>query len=119
MILVFSAAAFVAVALLGPGAALQRLARVSVDPTLVLPLGLVAAAAAYWVSVVIGIPAIFPVIVALLDLALLWRPCGIGFAPGLWLAGALPPFLVLVAVLALTQFPWNRNSPRGEFLLDS
>src|SRR5215510_7535963 len=114
MILVFSAAAFVAIALLGPGAALQRLARVPIDPALVLPLGLVAAAAAYWLSLVTAIPAIFPVVVALLDVALLWRPGGIRLAAGPRLAGALPPFLVLVAVLALTQFPWNRNSPRGE-----
>jgi hypothetical protein len=79
----------------------------------------VAAAAAYWLSLATGVPAIFPVLIGILDLAVLWHPRAPAIAAGPRLAGAIPPFLVLVAVLAVTQFPWNRRSPSGEFLLDS
>jgi hypothetical protein len=55
--------------------------------------------------------------VLLLDLGLLW--------PGPWrraegpsLRGAAAPFAAIVVLFAATQYPWNRLSPLGEFLLD-
>ncbi len=109
---------FALVALCGPGVAWQRLARVAIDPALVLPLGLATAAGAFWLSIVSGWPAVFPAIVLALDLTLLlpigaWRR-----APGPSLRGALLPFAAVVVLLAATQYRWNRVSSAGEFLLD-
>jgi hypothetical protein len=109
--------AFAAAAIAGPGIAIQRLARLPVDPALVLPLGLAAAAGSYWVSLVAGAPWLFPAIVLVLDLALLW-PAAWRRAEGPPLRGALGPFAAIVLVLAATQYPWNRLSSGGEFLLD-
>lgn len=111
--------AFVLLALVGPGVALQRLARVRVDPVLVLPLGLAACAAAYWLSLASGAAWLFPALVAALDLALAvpagpWRR-----AEGPSLAGALPPFLALVVFFALTEYPLNRRDARGAFVFDN
>ena len=109
--------AFTAAAIAGPGIAIQRLLRLPVDPALVLPLGIAGAAGGYWLSLVAGAPWLFPAIILVLDLALLW--------PGPWrrasgpaLRGALGAFAAIVLVLAATQYPWNRLSSRGEFLLD-
>jgi hypothetical protein len=109
--------AFAAAAIAGPGIAIQRLLRLPVDPALVLPLGIAGAAGSYWLSLVVGAPWLFPAITLVLDLGLLW--------PGPWRRasgpaprGALGPFAAIVLVLAVTQYPWNRLSSRGEFLLD-
>ena len=110
-------AAFLLVALVGPGAGLQRLAGVSVDPALVLPVGIAFAAGAYWLSLVSGLPWLFPVAVLLASAALAWRGLGAG-AAGPSLRGAAAPALALVALLAATQYPWNRVAGSGEFLLD-
>lgn len=111
-------ALFAGLALVGPGLALQRLFRVSVDPALVLPLGTAACAGLFWLSLAVH-PLAFPVAIALLDLTLLPRraaPWNLASGPSV--RGAIPPFLALVAVLAATQYPWNRRAADGDFLLD-
>src|SRR5262245_17707400 len=103
--------AFAATAIAGPGIALQRLLIVPVDPPLVLPLGTAFVAGAYWLSLVIGVSWLFPMLVVVLDVSLLrggWRRAG-----GPSLRGALPPFAALVLLLAATEYPWNRISPGG------
>ncbi len=108
---------FGALALVGPGIALQRLAGVQVDPALVLPLGTATAAALYWVSLASGVSWLFPAgTVVLLTTLALRGPHGT--APGPPLRGALLPFVTLVALLAVTQYPWNRRASDGDFLLD-
>ncbi|HEY7435530.1 MAG TPA: hypothetical protein VIE41_10360, partial [Methylomirabilota bacterium] len=109
---------FALVAIVGPGLGAQRLARVAVDPALVMPLGTAAAAGAYWLSAASGLPWLFVTLVACLDLAMLlprgpWRR-----APGPGLRGALGPAAALIALLAVTQYPWNRVGASGEFLID-
>jgi len=109
---------FAGLALVGPGLALQRILGARIDPALVLPIGTAACAGAFWLSLRTGWPLLFPAIVLLLDLTLLgwrgrWRR-----APGPSLRGAVAPFLALVAVLAVTEYPWNRRGPDGDFLLD-
>jgi hypothetical protein len=110
--------AFLALAALGPALALQRLARVPIDPALLLPLGWAFAAASYWLSLVTGWPWIFPgiVLAALGCLALPLGPWRIARGPSL--AGSLPPFLATVLLLAAVQYGWNRPGPQGEFVLD-
>jgi hypothetical protein len=110
--------AFVAVSLVGPGIALQRLLGVAVDAALVVPLGCAATAGAYWLAEWLDAPWLFPCLVGALDLTLLVR--------GRWrrapsdpsLRGAVPAALGLVAFLALSQYGWNRPGPRGGFELD-
>jgi hypothetical protein len=97
--------------------ALQRLARVRVDPALVIPAGLLFCGGAYWLSLASGLPLLFPALVALCDAALLWP------GPGLaedrpTLRGALPAVAVLIAVLAATQYRTNRVDAEGAFRLD-
>jgi hypothetical protein len=110
-------AAFVLIALVGPGLGLQRLAGVAIDPALVLPLGIAFAAGAFWLSLVTGVALLFPTLVLLASAVLAWRGVGPS-ASGPSLRGAVGPGLALVALLALTQYPWNRVSSSGEFLLD-
>ena len=97
--------------------ALQRLARVRVDPALVVPAGLLFCGGAYWLGLVSGFPLFFPLAVLAVDLPLL--KLGVPLAddrPSL--RGALPAILALVAVLAVTQFRTNRVASDGAFLLD-
>lgn len=112
--------AFAAAAVLLPGAAVQRLFRVEIDPSLVVPLGTACCAASYWLSLRAGVPALFPTALAAIPLgAWLLGRGPLGFAPGPPLRGALAPALGLVALLAVTQYPWNRvDSATGEFMLD-
>ena len=113
-------ALFALLAVVGPGLALQWLARVAAaDPALVLPLGLAFTAGAYWLSLVSGIPALFPVLVAAVCLAgfLRRRPAEGWTGPGL--RGAALPIGLTVALLAVTQYGGNRVSASGEFLLDN
>jgi hypothetical protein len=110
--------AFATLALVAPGVALQRLARVPVDLALVIPLGTAFCAGSYWLALASGHPWLFPVAVALAVGAHAaplgpWRQ-----AAGPSWRGALPPFLALVALLAAAQYPWNRIGPSGDFLLD-
>lgn len=112
--------AFVFVAVLLPGAALQRALRLPVEASLVIPLGTACCAASYWLSVRTGHPALFPAaLAALLVAGLLLGRGPLEWAPGPPLRGALPPALALVALLAATQYPWNRvDSATGQFMLD-
>jgi hypothetical protein len=109
---------FAAAAVAGPGIAVQRLLRLAVDPALVIPLGMAAAAGSYWLSLVLGVPWLFPAIVVLLDLTILWPREEWRRAPGPPLSGALLPCAAIGLLLAVTQYPWNRVSASGEFLLD-
>jgi hypothetical protein len=110
---------FVLLALVGPGVALQRLARLPVDPAATLPLGAACAALCYWLSLATGQEWLFPALVLALDATLLlggrrrWRR-----AEGPSLRGALPPFLALLAVFALTEYQQNRRVADGAFVSD-
>jgi hypothetical protein len=109
--------AFALLALLGPGLGLQRWLRLPVDPALALPLGTALAAASYWVSLATGWPWLFPVALGLGLLGLLRRGSRLR-ASGPSLRGAIPSFLAVVVLLAVTQYRWNRLALGGEFLLD-
>jgi hypothetical protein len=116
-------AAFALLALVGPGCGLHRALRLRVDPALVIPLGLAAAAGAYWLSLWLGLPWVGPAALFLLNglnlNALNFRRVGHArLASGPALLGALPPWLAFVALLALAQFPWNRLDSEGAFLPD-
>ncbi len=108
---------FVLAGLLGPGIALQRLVKVRVDPALTLPLGTAATAALFWVSLATGVGWLFPVAIVGLLATLVVKP-RIETSPGPTLQDVWPPFLTLVVLLALTQYPWNRRAADGDFLLD-
>jgi len=56
---------FAALAIVLPGVALQRLFRVRVEPAVVLPLGTAFCAGAYWLSLVLDRPWLFPTLVVL------------------------------------------------------
>ena len=109
--------AFALLALLGPGLGLQRWLRLPVDPALAIPLGSALAAGSYWLSLVTGQPGLFPVALGLALFGLLRRGSRLR-APGPSLTGAIPPFLAVVLLLAVTQYRWNRLAPDGDFLLD-
>jgi hypothetical protein len=109
---------FAAVAVGLPGLALQRLARTPIEPALVIPLGTAWCAGTYWLSLVTDRPWLFPWTTALVGGALLvplgaWRR-----AEGPGLRGALPPFIAVAALLALTQYGGNRLDASGDFRLD-
>ncbi len=108
---------FALFALVVPGLGLQRLARVRLDPALVLPLGLLWCALAYSLSLVSGLPLLFPAL-SLCWLLALVRPRGWRRADGPSLRGALPAVGLLVLLFALTQYPVNRVDGSGRFLLD-
>lgn len=110
-------AAFLLIALAGPGLGLQRWAGLAVDPALVLPLGIAFTAGAYWLALVTGLPWLFPVAIVLGSASLAWKGLGPA-AEGPSLRGAIGPALAIVALLAATQYPWNRVAGSGEFLLD-
>jgi hypothetical protein len=102
-----------------PGVALQRLARTAIDPALVIPLGTAWCAGAYWLGLASGHDAVLPASVLLAAAGLfLPRRGRFELAAGPSLRGALPPFLAFVALLALTQYRFNRVGPSGDFLLD-
>ena len=111
---------FAALGIALPGIALQRAFRLPLDPALVVPLGTAFCAVAFWLSLRTGVASVFPAAVAALVAAALHVGRGpIERADGPRLRGALPPALGLVALLAVTQYPWNRvDSGTGEFLLD-
>ncbi len=110
---------FAAVAIVLPGLALQRLARTPIDPALVLPLGTAWCAGTYWLSLRLDQAWLFPACLVLSLLPLLHRaPWRRADSPSL--RDAIPPVLALLALLALTQYRWNRLDPAGsgDFLLD-
>src|SRR5688572_8870457 len=112
-------AVFALVAIAGPGIALQRLAGVAVDPALVLPLGIAATAAAYWLSLVLGAPWLYPLLIAALVLALFAVRTPLTLVDGPPLRGAIAPAAATIALLAVTQYGGNRVASSGEFLLDN
>ena len=111
---------FAALAILLPGIALQRLLRVPVEPSLVVPLGTAISALTLWLSLAAGGPALFPVVMALLVAAAwLFRRGPLEWTASPSLRGAIPPALGLLLLLALAQYPWNRvEKATGDFLLD-
>src|SRR6188474_2175367 len=90
-------AAFLLIALVGPGLGLQRWAGVAIDPALVLPLGIAFAAGAYWLALVTGLPWLFPVAILFASAALAVRGMGAP-APGPSLRGAAAPAFALLAL---------------------
>jgi len=112
-------AVFALVAIGGPGIAIQRLAGVAIDPALVLPLGIAATAGAYWLSLVLGFPWLYPLLIAGFVIALfaVRTPERLVDPPGL--RGAVAPIVATIALLAVTQYGGNRVAPSGEFLLDN
>jgi hypothetical protein len=107
---------FVLLALVAPGAGVQRWARVRVDPALVLPLGAALAAFAYWLSLASGLAWLFPLSLAAVALGLVVRRPGTLDPPvprSLW-----PAVAALVALLAATQYRLNRPGADGSFLFD-
>ena len=110
-------AVFAALAIVAPGIGLQRLARVRSDPALVVPLGLIACALAYWLSLVAHQPFVFPALVLVAGAGTLLQPWA-PRAAGPSLRGAALPIALLVALFALTQYRVNRVDSRGAFLLD-
>lgn len=109
---------FAALAVVAPGLALQRLGRGPVEPAVVVPAGTAFCAGAYWLSLALDRPLLFPAAAALAAASLLLPLAPWRLAPGPSLRGALPPFLAVLAVLTLAQFPFNRREPGGDFLLD-
>jgi hypothetical protein len=109
---------FAALAICGPGVALQRLLRLPVEPALVVPLGTAYCAGSYWLALVVGMPWLFPAAVAFALAPLLLDRSSFPRAPGPGLRGALAPALAVVAFLAVAQYRFNRLSPEGDFLLD-
>jgi hypothetical protein len=109
---------FAWVAIVVPGLALQRLGRVHVDAALVLPLGTAWCAGTYWLSVAADQAWLFAVtqLVAAGVLLLPLGPWRRADSPPL--RGAVPFLLGLVALLAVTQYRWNRLDASGDFLLD-
>ncbi|HUL78676.1 MAG TPA: hypothetical protein VL691_15540 [Vicinamibacteria bacterium] len=103
---------------MGPGVGLQRVLRLRWDPALVIPLGLLFAAFAYWLSLVAFVPWLFPLAVLAADVPLLRRGLAKERAEGPALRGALPALGVLVALLVATQYRANRQGADGSFLLD-
>jgi len=110
-------ALFAGVGIVAPGIGLQRLARVRWDPALVVPLGLLACALFYWLSLLSGVPLVFPVLVLAAGAGAWCRPWA-SRAAGPSLRGALFPIAVLVALFAITQYRVNRVDSSGAFLLD-
>src|SRR5438045_2538502 len=114
-------AGFAALAILGPGLAVQRLLRLRPDPALVVPLGTALAALGYWVAALSGHPQVLVAAVLLLDGMLVLDALRYRDRP--WLSNfpwavLLGPGLVLLALLALTQYGSNRLDATGAFRLD-
>jgi hypothetical protein len=107
---------FATLAIVGPGAGLQRLLRLRIDPRLILPLGLATCAAVHGLALASGVPWLFPLLSLALSLPLLRT--GRALTNGPPLRGALAPSLGLLLVLALTDYPYNRVGPGGGFILD-
>ena len=111
---------FAALAIFLPGLAVQRLARTPIDPALVIPLGTAWCAGTYWISLRLDHAWLFPATQALaVGLAFLPRAGPWRRPDGPRVRGVIPPVLALVALLAVTQYPWNRlDRDSGDFLLD-
>lgn len=119
---------FTLLALVGPGLGLQWVLRLRPDLTLILPLGLLSCAAAQALGLATGWVWLCPALLLVacgpnvLFLSRFRRPpasapdASHNSGPGG--RGAVAPWLACLAVLAATQFPWNRIAADGTFLLD-
>jgi len=110
--------AFFAAGIVLPGVALQRLLRLPVDTALVLPLGTAFAAGTYWFSLVMQAAWLFPAALVVVAVAALRSPQPWRRAAGPGLKEAWLPLLGVVVFFTLTQYPWNRPAPSGDFMLD-
>jgi hypothetical protein len=110
--------AFALLAIVGPGLALQRALRVRIDPALVLPLGVLQAAAFQWLALLAGWPGLFTALCLLMDLSLLVSRTPWLRAPGPSLRGCVPALLAAVLLLAATRCSVNRATPDGGFVFD-
>lgn len=117
--------AFFALAVVVPGLAAQRLARVPVDLALVLPLGTALTAGAQALSLVCAAPWVVPAYALAMLLVLVAGrrgerdPRRWTWTPGPGLVGALPALAAVVGLLALTQYGFNRfDAHSGDFRLD-
>jgi hypothetical protein len=111
-------ALFAALAIVLPGAALQRLVRARPDPALVLPIGALFCSVGWYAALRAGQPLLFPLLVALAAGGFLVPPTTGPRAPGPPLRGAITPVLLLVALFSATQYRVNRAAADGSFLLD-
>jgi hypothetical protein len=112
--LLLSSVLFALFGLVLPGIALQRLLRLRVDPAVVLPSGFLLAAFTYGLGLALSFPLLFPGVALALDLFLAFSWRGTSFSK----AGPLAPVVVMVGVLAFTEYPLQRADGRGPFLLD-
>lgn len=117
--LAFACLAFVLVALVGPGLAIQRLLRLRPDRALVLPIGLAFCAGSHWLSLWSGVSWLFPVLGLGLGLSLVLPIGAWSWADGPSLRRAAPPFLGLLLLLAVSEYPLNRFGAQGNFLVDA
>jgi hypothetical protein len=115
---VAAAIAFALVAIVVPGVAVQRTVWRRIDPALVVPLGLVWCAGAYFLALVSGLAWLFPVGCALSGLLVL-IPRGPWTLEGPPLRGALPVLAAMFVFLALTRYGFNRQDADGDFRMDS
>jgi len=113
-----AALVFAVAAIVVPGIAVQRLAGARVDPAVVLPLGFVFCAGAYWIALASGIAWLFPAACVAAALVLVVRR-RLAAAEGPPLAGALPVLLAFAVFFALTRYGFNRRDASGDFLMDS
>ena len=107
--------AFVLVAVVLPGVGLQRWLRLQVDPALVAPLGAVVAASAQALGLATGRPSLAVCLVSVAAAGVLLGRPRLAERPPLALA---PAAVVLLALLAATQWRGNRPAADGGFLLD-
>jgi hypothetical protein len=99
-----------------PGLGLQRLLGLRPERSAVLPLGLLWCSLAYGLALVAGWAWLYPALSLAAGAPALRRA---SFADGPSLRGALPATGLVVALLALTQYPVNRVDRQGRFLLDA
>jgi hypothetical protein len=109
---------FVALGLVAPGLTVQRLTSRRIDLALVVPAGAAFTAGVYWLSLLAHLPWLYPIGIGLAVAALLVPRGAWSLAPAPPLRGLWAPALAWLGFLALTQYPWNRYGPEGEFVLD-
>lgn len=103
-----------------PGVCAQRLLRLRWDAALVLPVGAALCAGAQALALVSGRRWVFAASLGLIVLGgFLRRGSSWERAAGPSLFGALLPWLTMIALFALTQYPYARLDANGDFLLDA
>ena len=109
---------FALAALVAPGVAIQRSLGIAIDPALVLPLGTALTAGTYWLSLVAGRPALYPLLLAAAGASLVvdrrrWR-----LAEGPSLRGAIPALVAVTLFLAASEYRFGRVAADGGLLAD-